>query len=188
MKKMSMLVAFLILCGIGVQAQEKYFTRTGTVSLNAEGALDDVEEIKAKSTTATSVVDITSGQMEWAVLMKGFQFKNALMQEHFNENYVESDKFPKAAFKGQIDAHSNVKWTTDGTYPVTVNGKMTLHGITRDLVAKGTVQVKGGKPILGSDFVIKLSDYDIKIPSVVGNKIANEVKITVSASLEPFKK
>ena len=188
MKKMSMLVAFLILCGIGVQAQDKYFTRTGAISFNAEGALDDVEEIKAKNTTATSVVDIASGQMEWAVLMKGFQFKSALMQEHFNENYVESDKFPKAAFKGQIDNHANVKWTTDGAYPVVVNGKMTMHGITKDITAKGTVNVKGGKPVLASDFSIKLSDYAIKIPSVVGNKIANEVKITVTAGLEPFKK
>lgn len=188
MKKMSMLVAFLILCGIGVQAQEKYFTRTGSISFNAEGAMDDIEEVKAATKTATCVVDQASGQMEWAVLLKGFQFKSALMQEHFNENYVESDKFPKATFKGQIDNHANVKWTTDGTYPVVVNGKMTLHGITKDLVAKGTVYVKGGKPALTSDFLVKLSDYAIKIPSVVGTKIANEVKISVNANLEPFKK
>ncbi len=188
MKKIVMLVGLLLPTVFFAQAQSKYFTRTGAINFNAEGAMDDIEEVKAATKTATCVVDQASGQMEWAVLLKGFQFKSALMQEHFNENYVESDKFPKATFKGQIDNHANVKWTTDGTYPVVVNGKMTLHGVTKDLVAKGTVNVKGGKPALASDFLVKLSDYDIKIPSVVGTKIANEVKITVTANLEPFKK
>lgn len=188
MKKIVMLVTLLFSTVYFIQAQSKYFTRTGNISFNAEGALDDIEEVKAATKTATCVVDQASGQMEWAVLMKGFQFKNALMQEHFNENYVESDKFPKATFKGQIDNYANVKWTTDGTYPVAVNGKMTLHGITKDLTAKGVLQIKDGKPTLVSDFSVKLSDYGVKIPSVVGAKVANEVKISVNANLEAFKK
>lgn len=188
MKKIFLLAASIIICGSGIQAQTKYFTRTGNISFNAEGAMDDIEEVKAQNKTAVAVVETTSGQMEWAVLMKGFQFPNALMQEHFNENYVESNKFPKATFKGQIENYKDVKWTTDGSYPVAVSGKMTIHGVTKDIAAKGTINVKSGKPLMTSNFSVLLSDYDIKIPSVVGSKIAKEVKIVVSATLEPLKK
>ena len=169
-------------------AQDKYFTKAGAISFNAEGALDDVEEIRANTNTATCVIDAATGQMEWAVLMKSFQFKNALMQEHFNENYVESTEFPKANFKGVIDNPQAINWGKDGAYPVTVKGKMTLHGVTKDMTAKGLITVTKGVISATSDMSLLLADYGIEIPALVGNKVSKEVKVKVDSSLTKLAK
>jgi polyisoprenoid-binding protein YceI len=169
-------------------AQGKFFTKTGTVSFDAEGSMKDVEEIKATTKTATCVIATTTGAMEWAILMKSFKFKSALMQEHFNENYVESSKFPKASFKGTIDDAAAVKWDKDGSYPVSVTGKMTCHGVTKDLKAKGTIVVKGGIVTVNCSFNLTLADYKITVPSVVGKKVADVVQIVVNTNLAPLKK
>jgi polyisoprenoid-binding protein YceI len=144
-------------------AQDKMFTKTGSVSFDAEGAMKDVEEIKATSKTATCVVVPSTGAMEWAVLQKSFKFKNALMEEHFNENYVESSKFPKATFKGKLDVAEAVKWDKDGSYPVVATGKMTCHGIEKDMKAKGTIVIKKGVPTLNCTFDLTLADYKIAV-------------------------
>ncbi len=190
MKKILYVAAIFAATSVFTQtfAQGKYFTKTGTISLDAEGSMKDVEEIKASSQTATCVVDGTTGAIEWALLMKSFKFKNALMQDHFNENYVESTKFPKATFKGKIDNPSAVKWDKDGVYPVTVTGKMTCHGVEKELKTKGTVTVKKGVPSVSANFDLVLADYKISIPSVVGAKVADVVKIVVTAALAPLKK
>ena len=164
-------------------AQSKMFTKTGTVSFDAEGAMKDVEEIKATTKTATCVIVPSTGAMEWAVLMKSFKFKNALMQDHFNENYVESTKFPKATFKGKLDDVNAVKWDKDGVYPVSATGKMTCHGVEKEMTTKGTVTIKKGVPTVACNFELTLADHKIAVPSLVGAKVANVVKIAVSAAL-----
>lgn len=170
------------------RAQGKIFTKTGTVSIDAEGAMKDVEEIKATSKTATCVIVQSSGAMEWVVLMKSLKFKNALMQEHFNENYVESTKFPKAVFKGKLEDASALKWEKDGVYPVAVTGKMTCHGVEKEMKAKGSVSIKKGVPTVTCNFEMTLADHKISVPSLVGAKVASVVKIAVSATLAPLKK
>jgi polyisoprenoid-binding protein YceI len=190
MRKLIKIAAF-VAAAITTQtalAQDKMFTKTGVVTLDAEGAMKDVEEIKATTKTANCVVVPSTGVMEWSVLMKSFKFKNALMQDHFNENYVESTKFPKATFKGKLDDASAVKWTKDGAYPVTATGKMTCHGVEKEIKTKGTVTVKKGVPTLSCNFDLPLADYKISVPSVVGKKVADVAKITVNAVLEPLKK
>lgn len=181
-------LAWLALGLLSLNAQSKYFTRTGTINFDAEGPLKDVEEVKAQNNSATCVLDAATGKMEWAVLMKGFHFRNALMEEHFNENYVESTKFPKAVFAGAIGDMSAVSLGKDGTYPVKVSGKMTLHGVTKEVAAPGTITVQGGKISAQSSFQLLLSDYGIKIPSLVGNKVSNQVSVQVRADLEELKK
>ena len=119
--------------------------------------------------------------------MKGFEFEKKLMQQHFNENYVESDKFPKGEFKGSIINNSDVNYTKDGSYTAKVKGKLTIHGITKDVETTGTVKVDGGKLDIASSFNILLSDYEIKIPAIVKDKISNSIKITVDCKLEPLK-
>ncbi|MEZ4983386.1 MAG: YceI family protein [Saprospiraceae bacterium] len=126
--------------------------------------------------------------MEWSVLMKSFAFKNALMQEHFNENYVESSKYPKAKFTGQIDNPDAVNFSKPGTYPVVVSGQMTIHGITKNISEKGTVKVEANGLLMDSEMMVLLSDYGIKIPSLVGDKLSNEVHVSIHAELKPFKK
>ena len=168
-------------------AQGKFFTKTGAISFDADGAMKDVEEIKANSKTATCVIATATSDMEWAILMKSFSFKNALMQDHFNENYVESTKYPKASFKGKIDDATAVKWTKDGSYPVTVTGKMTMHGVTKDMTTKGIIAVKKGVPTVNCDFDLVLADYKIAIPALVKDNISNKIDITINADYQKFK-
>jgi len=165
-------------------AQSKYFTRTGTVIFDAEGKLDDIEEIKAKNTAATCVLDAATGNMEWAVTMNKFSFANSLMQKHFNENYVESEKYPKATFKGKINDLSKVNFDKDGTYPIGVSGVMNLHGVSKEVNVKGVITVEKGKILSSSSFEVLLKDYKIDIPTVVFMKVADSAKVTVSATLE----
>lgn len=174
-------LAFALLSTVSTFAQGKYFSKTATIAFDAGTSLED---IKANSSTATSVIDAATGATEWSVLMKSFTFKRALMQEHFNENYVESSKYPKATFKGKITNISSVNFAKEGTYPVNVTGKMTLHNVTKDVSTAGTITVKAGKVSVSADFPLTVSDFDITIPSVVGDKINKKAKVSVKANLE----
>lgn len=180
------LVAFvgLVLMTGAAHAQDRYFTKTGKIDFSSKAPLEDIE---AKNKTVTAVLDTKTGAVQFEVQMKGFEFEKKLMQEHFNENYVESGKFPKATFKGNVANNSAVNYAKDGTYNVNVKGKMTIHGVTRDVEAPGTIKVNGGKIEAVSTFNIQLSDYNISIPSVVKDKISNNIRITVDTKLEPLK-
>lgn len=164
---------------------QKYFTRTGHVNFFSSTPMED---IKADNHKATSIMDAATGDIEFSMLIMAFEFDKALMQEHFNENYMESEKFPKATFKGKITNMDKIDLTKDGTYPATVSGKMTIHGVTKDAAANGTFTVKDGKIVASSAFNIKPEDYNIAIPSVVKEKIAKEIKVTVDSTYEPYKK
>jgi polyisoprenoid-binding protein YceI len=183
-KKNLLAFAALVLFAGTIQAQDRYFTKTGKIDFYSKAPLEDIE---AKNKTVTAVLDTKSGAMQFSVQMKGFEFQKALMQEHFNENYVESNKYPKADFKGTVANNSTVNYAKDGTYNVTVKGKLTIHGVTKDVEAPGTIKVGGGKIDAASTFNILLTDYNISIPSVVKDKISNSIKINVSTSLEPLK-
>jgi polyisoprenoid-binding protein YceI len=185
MLKKNLIVALMFtLSAPCVFAQSKFFTKTGQVNFFSKASLEDIE---AKNKTVTAVLDSKSGAMQFAIQMKGFEFEKQLMQQHFNENYVESDKFPKAEFKGTIVNNSDINYDKEGTYPAKVKGKLTIHGVTQDIETNGTVKVDGENLKLESAFNILLSDYDIKIPSVVKEKISNSIKINVDTKLEKLK-
>ena len=164
--------------------QSKFYTKTGKISFISKAPL---EEIEGKNKTVTAVVDSKTGAMQFALQMKGFEFEKQLMQQHFNENYVESDKYPKAEFKGTISNNSSINYSKDGTYPAKVKGKLTIHGITKDVETTGTLKINGGKIDANSTFNVLISDYNIKIPAVVKDKVSNTIKITVDCNLEPLK-
>jgi hypothetical protein len=185
MKKLKLVALALFGSLVVAHASDKYFTREGKVSFNSDAPL---EKIEANNSKASSVLDIATGQMEFSVLMKAFEFEKALMQEHFNENYVESTKFPKSIFKGKVDNISDVKFDKDGSYPVKVSGNLTLHGVTKPVTTNGTIEVKNGKIAAVSAFSILLKDYNIEIPKLVEGKVANEVKIKVNVSYEPLER
>jgi polyisoprenoid-binding protein YceI len=166
-----------------VSAQERYFTKAGRVSFVSKAPLEDIE---AQNKTVTAVLDTKTGALQFSVQMKSFEFEKALMEQHFNENYVESDKYPKAEFRGAVTNNTTVNYARDGSYPVSVKGKLTLHNVTRDLDVPGTIKVANGKVDAMSTFTIRLSDYKISIPSPVKNKISNNIKITVDTKLEPL--
>jgi len=164
-------------------AQSKYFTKSADIKFDASGPMED---IKAENKKATFVLDAKTGAIELAVLLKAFEFDRALMQEHFNENYVESDKYPKSTYKGKITNFSDVDLTKDGSYPVKITGQLTMHGKTKDVPAKGTLLVKGGKVSGTANFKVQLSDFDIDIPGVVKDKISNTVNLNVAVWLDPL--
>ena len=180
MKKLNLVLIGFILV-LSTNAQDRYFTRSGKVHFFSKAALENIEALNTKG---TSVIDFKTGQMEFAVLMKAFEFEKELMMEHFNENYVESDKYPKTTFKGTVTNIASVDLNKDGIYPVQIKGELTLHGVTKETSAEGTMEVKAGKFIGKSNFVIILADYKIDIPSVVKDKISKTIKIDVTAAYE----
>jgi polyisoprenoid-binding protein YceI len=167
-----------------VNAQEKYFTRSGVISFFSK---TDMENIDARNTKATSILDTKTGQMEFAVLMKAFEFKKELMMEHFNENYVESDKFPKATFKGSVTNIETVNFSKDGIYPIKIKGQLTMHGVTNEVVTDGKFEVKEGVVQGSCSFICVLADYKIAIPSVVKDNISKTIKIDVEVTYEKLK-
>lgn len=165
-------------------AQGRYFTKTGKITFISKAPLEDDEAVNK---TVTAVLDSKSGAIQFAVLMKGFEFEKALMQQHFNEDYVESDKYPKSEFKGTIANNSEINYAKDGSYKVKVTGQLTIHGVTKNISATGTLKINGGKIDANSTFNVLLFDYNIKIPAIVKDKVSNSIKITVDCNLEPLK-
>ena len=165
-------------------AQHKYFTKTGKITFTSKAPL---EKIEAKNKTAVAVIDTKSGALQFALQMKGFEFEKALMEEHFNENYVETDKYPKAEFKGMIINNKEINYSKDGLYTAKVKGKLTIHGETKDIETTATLKITGNKLNTVSTFNILISDYKISIPSVVKDKLSNEVAIVVDCNMEQLK-
>lgn len=185
MKKISLFLVAIIAISFSSFSQDKYFTKTGKIFFKCTKS--PLENIEATNKSATCVVDTKTGTLQFAVMMKGFEFERALMQEHFNENYVESSKFPKAEFKGQIVNNGEINYSKDGTYTAKVKGKMTIHGETKEVETPGTIVIKNGKVMTNAAFIIQLSDYNISIPSVVSDKISNTVNISIDCNLDPLK-
>ncbi len=165
-------------------AQDKFFTKTGKVNFFSKASMEDIE---ARNKTVTAVLDSKTGAVQFAIQMKGFEFEKQLMQQHFNENYVESDKYPRAEFKGVITNNNEINYGHEGSYPTKVTGKMTLHGVTRKIETTGSVKVDGENLKIESVFNIQLTDYKIKIPAVVKEKVSNNIRITVDTKLEKLK-
>lgn len=183
MKKIFSIITLTVIV-FSINAQDKFFTKTGNITFISKGSLETIE---ANHKAVTCVLDIKTGNVAFSVLMKGFEFEKALMQEHFNENYVESDKYPKAEFKGTVTNNADINYSKDGTYTVNVKGNLTMHGETKETVTNGIVIIKAGKIQASSSFNILLSDYKIEIPKIVKDNITNNVKIEVNCSLEPLK-
>lgn len=172
----------LVVMSIAVSGQaQKYVTKNGFIKFYSDAA---IEKIEAMNRQVNAAMDITTGDFVFRVLMKSFTFEKALMQEHFNENYVESDKFPNATFLGKIINIKDVNISKDANYPVNVEGKLTMHGETKQVSEKGTFEVKEGKLIGKAKFNITLSDYKISIPNTSVNNISKTIEITIEVILD----
>jgi len=168
--------------GLGLSVfGQKFLTRTGTIQFFSE---TDIENIEAINNQVSSVINIDNGEMAFTLLLKAFAFEKALMQEHFNEKYVESEKFPKSSFKGSIvDFSSSDLSKTPKEY--SVKGDLTIHGITKKIEVKMTLIVNSENQIIGTSiFTIKLEDYDIKVPSAVRSQISETIEINVKLDYE----
>ena len=179
MKKI-MTGAVLLVCA--AMPAQKMITRTGEVRF--EASMPALEEVAATNNTASCIFDKATGEVGALVLMKGFRFKVPLMEEHFNENYVESDKYPKATFKGTVTAFDPAKLSASKV-PMEVNGDLTLHGVTKKVKLKLLFAQDGGKLLVAGSFLIHPEDYNIEIPSVVRSKIANDITVKLDFKLDP---
>ncbi len=176
----------LIIAGLTeLRAQDIHLTRNGKITFFSH---TNVEDIEAVNNEVTATVNTKTGAVQYLVLIKGFQFKKAAMQQHFNSaEYMDSDKYPKADFKGTIRDLSKIDFTKDGIYPVVVDGNLTIHGVTNKVSTQGTVTIKGGKISTAAKFPVKLADYKVTIPAFSAAKVSEVLEVTVACSYEPYK-
>ena len=179
---MKNIIYLLFLISFSITAQTKYFTKTGTV--NFEASVPSFEEVRASHNVVTAIINTDNGELAALALIKGFRFKNALMEEHFNENYAESDTYPKATFKGKISDFSLEKLSSKKQSFV-INGQLTFHGKTIQL-ENSTVEIAIDDDIIviSGSFSASASEFEIDIPKVVRSKIASNIDVSFSFNLK----
>jgi hypothetical protein len=174
-------ISFFFLAANG----QKFMTKNGYIGFFSH---TPVEDIKADNNQVAGALDISTGELVFQVLIKSFHFEKALMEEHFNENYMESDKFPKSTLKGKIINLSDVDFTKPGKYDVTVEGDLNIHDVTNKVSVKGTIEVVTEGINATSKFNIVPEDYKISIPGVVRDNIAKNLEVTVTMKYSPVEK
>jgi polyisoprenoid-binding protein YceI len=177
MRKTICILLVLIMCVQIASAQKKFICKEVKISFYSKAPMENIE---SHNTKALGAFDAGTGQVEFSVLMKGFVFEKAKMQEHFNETYIESDKYPKATFVGTLKNPGDLMLDKDGVYKVPVTGSLTLHGVTRPQNTDAVFTVKNGVVSAVSEFNIAVADYNIKIPSLVAEKVSKNVKVIVN--------
>jgi hypothetical protein len=174
-------ITIVLLAWVGhltqASGQGLYLCKNARITLFSSAPIED---IKATASTGISVYNASTGELAFSVSITSFQFEKSLMQEHFNSDYMESDKFPKAVFKGKIQEQVDV--SKDGVYSVTVIGDLTVHGVTQKRSVPGTITIKYGVVTMASEFMVKCADHRITIPSIVFHNIAEIIKMNVSAT------
>jgi len=174
MKTKLILACCLFFLEVGnVFSQNLYGTTTGEVSFYSDTPLETIEAVNKKTGV---IINLSTSELAVQIRITDFVFPNKLMQEHFNENYLESEKYPTAVFKGKIK--ENVDLSKSGTYPVTAEGTLTIHGVNRPVLVKGTIQSIANELKLDFKFQVKPEDYKIKVPSLVITKIAEVIDVT----------
>ena len=163
----------LLLLFIPLFGRDIYFTRSGEVSFFSSTPIYD---ISAVNNQMTCVLDLETGSVSFRIPILGFNFPNGLMQEHFNENYMESDIYPNASFKGKINDWNKLK-LSENPQEITLNGTMTIHGVSKQILEKGKISMENNDVIGSSNFLIKVADYNVKIPKLVRDKIAKTVSV-----------
>ena len=176
--------ATIMAYSVFTKAQDKFYTKNGNITFYSKAPLEDIE---ANNKSAVCVLDTKTGSLQFNVLIKGFEFENEEMQAHFNDDYMESSKYPKGEFKGQIVNNSTINYTKPNSYPVKITGQLTIHGVTRPIQSAGTIKVAGDGLSATSSFAIQVADYNIKIPALVKDKVAKTVTITVDSKLIALK-
>jgi len=142
-----------------------------------------IEDIKAENTESVSLFNISTNEIVFSIPIKDFKFDKALMKEHFNEKYLESEKFPKATFSGNV---SGFRKEIKGDQSVVAKGKMTIHGVTNEIDVPGSISKDGEKATIKAIFKIKLADYKVKIPQLLWKNIADQVEVKIEFSYKPL--
>ena len=164
-----------VMCFISGYSQV-YFTKNGHVSFFSKTIL---ENIHADNNQVISVLNTDSGSLQFSLLNTAFHFPKAKMEADFNEEYMESSKYPKSTFKGTIENIDNIDFSKDGTWNIKVTGDLIIHGVTKNVTVPGKIGIKNGTISADASFKALLKDYNIKVPSIVSNKISESIDITV---------
>ena len=175
----NLLLSIVLFVAITANAQKIYRATHAEITFFSETPLENID---GTNTDAKSIISTKNNEIAFAAAIVGFHFEKSLMEEHFNEDYMESDKYKAASFKGKIIG--DVDYDKDGVYPVKVKGILKIHGVEKEREITGTITIKDGKLSLLSEFNVKLEDHKVKVPKIVVKKIAESVKVTVKANYE----
>ncbi len=183
MIKTSIALLLFLIGGFHSAISQVHVASSSEISFFSEAPQENIEALNKKS---SSLLNTKTKQLVFQVPIGAFDFKKDLMKEHFNENYMETEKYPKAIFDGTI--MEGVDFSKDGTYKTQVSGKLTIHGVTKDRSIDGEITIKEGAISLKSQFTVKLEEHNVAIPKVVVLKISEEVLVTIKAAYSPYKK
>lgn len=184
MKKIIVLL-ILIIGALSVLEAQKYITKQGEIEIFSQTSLFTIE---AKNQKVASILNSENGEVVASTLVRSFKFKEALVEEHFNENYMESHNYPKSVFKGSITNFVDIDLKNDGEYSITIEGSLTMHGETNPIKSNGTLQVKDGKISAFTEFVVSLAAYKIKVEEKYKDRIKDEIKLMVHFNYNPLNK
>jgi hypothetical protein len=173
----------LIAVGQTLLAQSIYTTDSSLVRFFSSTPLEDIEAYNAVS---TSLLNVPKNEVVFRVPITGFQFEKPLMQEHFNENYMESNKYPYGTFKGKLSDSLDLR--KDTIYKISATGIMNIHGVDNAETYTGTIETKDGKAMLKCEFKVALRDYRIRVPKVVFANVAEEIDVKVYFEYRPYEK
>lgn len=175
------LTGVLLVFAFALQAQAKYGIETGIINFSSKAQL---ELIKASSDKVQGLLDPSNNQFAFTIDIKSFQgFNSQLQREHFNEKYMESEKFPKARFSGKII--ESVDFSSDGVFDVRAKGDLEIHGVKQTRIIRSKITIRNGQVDIESRFMVPLSDHNITIPNIVSQKIATEIEVDFKATMKP---
>ncbi len=178
MKNKILILALALLTSTSVIAGNVYKSKKTTISFFSSTPVEDIE---ATSTKGGAAINFDNSKIFYKVGIKSFEFKNSLMQEHFNDNYMESNKYPNAQYSGKLN--EKIDPNKNGEYTITTTGDLTIHGVTKKYTVPIKISVNNGKVRASATFDVKVADHDIEIPKIVVKKIAETVKVTVHADM-----
>ena len=173
---MKRIILILVTAGMfaGMGTAQRYITKEGVCDIFSETSFFTIEATNKK---VASILDASNGEIVASTLMRSFKYQEALVEEHFNENYMESHLYPKGIFKGKITNFSDVDLGKDGTYPITIKGSLEFHGQTNSLTTQGELLVKGDVITGSTEFEVSLAAYKIKVEEKYKDRIRDEIKI-----------
>jgi polyisoprenoid-binding protein YceI len=177
---MKLLALIIVSLSIHFVSAQKFTTEKSLIIFYSDASIED---IKAENDQSISLFDTSTGQIAFSIPIKEFQFEKSLMKEHFNEKYLESEKFPKSTFQGRVEGYQS---TLKGRQPVKAIGKLTIHGVMRDVEISGTLEWRDNKIVANSSFKVRLEDYKIKVPQLLWQNIAEEVEVTIDFTYKPL--
>ena len=186
MKLRYLIFLFILIAGVtNTSLVQKQITKTGIIEIFSETPMFTIEATNKK---VASILNPVTGDIVASTLVRSFKFKEALVEEHFNENYMESAKSPKAIVKGKISNNKAIDYSKDGTTEIFIEGKLTLHGTTKFIKEKGSVTIKSGKISAKTEFDVSLEAYGIKVEKAYKKAIKDEIHLKIHFNYQPYAK